>query len=540
MQNTTIKSIFILSLFLACNASHAQMIQNLLIGNAKAVSLGNAVTADPPGIDSINFNPAGLTRLKGRQYEIKFVAADFSLTGEFQLNSQETKDRYEELGQVDPLANTTSDMGDFAVYLPFVGHTAIPVAAFPLGGVSYNRKGSKFTFANNVYAPMAFGMTRKDDDPGTVYGKELSISRITFFAPSFGYQLTDRISIGLSVGFSYTGLGLDLPFRAPNILIQELGIATDQICGRAGEVRYTLNIPGLNVCAGKLNSFDTLLDLTAEIDKPVALTYNLGFLWDITDWLTVGALYQSGGNDALKGDIALALTPPVNALLTGIAESQILGSDTLLNTIVRETLDIPEDGVIKSTGHINFPSPKHIALGVSLQALPRLKVNIDVKWTETSSWKSLEFVVDDVPGVLILLDILGLENVTPTGFDFPRDYIDTVNWGFGFEYKYSQKLDLRLGYEPRKTGIPDNRRDFLIPFGDMNIVSVGFSYTISKTRSFDFAIFQLKYEAFLETGSTNTGNDTRNQNIIYNPTAGLDTQMEISATIIEMSYRKRY
>ena len=186
-------------LILACSQSHGQLFQNLLIGNAKAISLGNAVTADPPGIDSIHFNPAGLVRLKGRQVEIKFLAGDISLTGEFQLNSQATKDKNTAGGFFDPVADQTSNIDKFAIYLPGGGHTSLPVLAAPLAGVSFNRQGSKFTFANSVYAPMIFGITRKDDDPGVVYGKEFSISRITYFSPSVGYELTNRVSIGALV-----------------------------------------------------------------------------------------------------------------------------------------------------------------------------------------------------------------------------------------------------------------------------------------------------------------------------------------------------
>ena len=48
--------------------ANAELLQNLFIDN-KAMSLGNAVTADPTGIMDIHFNPAGLTTLDGRQFQ---------------------------------------------------------------------------------------------------------------------------------------------------------------------------------------------------------------------------------------------------------------------------------------------------------------------------------------------------------------------------------------------------------------------------------------------------------------------------------------
>src|SRR3954469_16903150 len=42
--------------------AHAGVTDNVAV-NPVAMSLGNAVTADPPGLDSIHFNPAGLSKV---------------------------------------------------------------------------------------------------------------------------------------------------------------------------------------------------------------------------------------------------------------------------------------------------------------------------------------------------------------------------------------------------------------------------------------------------------------------------------------------
>ena len=52
--------------------SHSQLGQSMLI-DPKALSLGNAVTADPPGMASIHYNPAGLTKLDGRQIGVTML-----------------------------------------------------------------------------------------------------------------------------------------------------------------------------------------------------------------------------------------------------------------------------------------------------------------------------------------------------------------------------------------------------------------------------------------------------------------------------------
>ena len=79
MANKTIKMtrlwrhnmrILLLVALLVPSLAKAELVQNLFI-DTKAMSLGNAVTADPTGIMDIHFNPAGLTKLEGRQVQVQ-------------------------------------------------------------------------------------------------------------------------------------------------------------------------------------------------------------------------------------------------------------------------------------------------------------------------------------------------------------------------------------------------------------------------------------------------------------------------------------
>ncbi|MBV1919314.1 MAG: hypothetical protein KUG73_01425, partial [Pseudomonadales bacterium] len=74
MQGANILFVGVIGLF-TTTIANAQLTQNITIGNSKALGLGHAVTADPPGIDSIHFNPAGLAKIKGRQRQVKLIAA---------------------------------------------------------------------------------------------------------------------------------------------------------------------------------------------------------------------------------------------------------------------------------------------------------------------------------------------------------------------------------------------------------------------------------------------------------------------------------
>src|SRR5690554_7519346 len=66
---------------LSCGAQ-AQMTQNLTL-HPKALALGNAVTADPPGVMAIHYNPAGLTKLDGRQLEVNLLSIYLDIDADF-------------------------------------------------------------------------------------------------------------------------------------------------------------------------------------------------------------------------------------------------------------------------------------------------------------------------------------------------------------------------------------------------------------------------------------------------------------------------
>ena len=102
------KGIGVVALIFCCfsaSNSWAVLMENLAIGNPKALALANAVTASPPGIESIHFNPAGLSRVQGRQQSINVIYGDFGVTLDF---GKRTKTRQALLDQAESLG---SDLG---------------------------------------------------------------------------------------------------------------------------------------------------------------------------------------------------------------------------------------------------------------------------------------------------------------------------------------------------------------------------------------------------------------------------------------------
>ncbi|MCG8670636.1 MAG: outer membrane protein transport protein [Pseudomonadales bacterium] len=511
--------------------ANAQMGQNLLIGNAKAVSLGNAVTADPPGIDSIHFNPAGLARIKGTKMLLKLVVGDADVRGEFYSN-----DEYEQLladaNLEDPMANSESEIENFAVYLPGMGLTKVPVLAAPLGGASYNPPGSNLTFGTAAYAPLMLGYTRSDDDIGRFYGREMGMARITFLSPTIGWQVSDSLAIGMGIGFSYMGVGLDLDYRAANQLIGALNSATNDICF-GDDNGFVWEGVSIDLCGGEVSPFDTLFTLQVELEKTISTTFNLGFLWEPTPWLTLGMVYQSEAKDRLEGDIRVIMDDGIVNLLNAIADS-----NPLLAAVVEATGATDNGGVIESSGYIDITLPQHLAVGMSLQLLPDLKINVDYKWTETSVWEAFDFRLDE--SLPVLATIQFIEGVEPDALVIPRGYEDAANFAFGLEYQYSDSLALRMGYEPRNSGIPDDKLDFLIPLGDFDLYGIGFSYRMDRDTIIDVAFAYGKSDQYIPAGSSSNGNSNRLDNFVYNPSAGLDVRSMTEFSILEFSYEAAF
>ena len=150
------------------------IVENLTVGNAKALSLANAVTADPPGIDSIHFNPAGLVHLDGRQMNIKLFVAAMDFEIEFGGHDSRTQQALDDYGYVDEASYSTSETSTIGIKVPFndgVKKWPLPFLVMPLGGASYSPPGSDVTYATAVYTPMAAGYIRESDDPGRFMGE---------------------------------------------------------------------------------------------------------------------------------------------------------------------------------------------------------------------------------------------------------------------------------------------------------------------------------------------------------------------------------
>ncbi len=322
-------------------SSHAQLAQNMSV-DLRSLSLGNAVTADPPGINAIHFNPAGLTKINGLQLDIQLMMADFAIEADLSA----PKD-FEVFGYSDdpivcndpvndePLCSefktAHTKVDGVALYLPILDKIVKlppgPVSA-PTAGIAYKPPGSKFTYANAFYAPMIAGYYRDQDDPGVYMGRKVALERITYLSPSVAYKINDELSVGLSIGMSYQAIALDTDFRAPNPLVGVFRLFDEEICGPfREEANLVTDLLLFGICNAQesLGPFKKAANLDVSLQQTLSPTYNLGVLWEPNEKFAWGMVYQSADKMRLKGKYKVTYANGARSLINDGLQSSVTG-----------------------------------------------------------------------------------------------------------------------------------------------------------------------------------------------------------------------
>ncbi|OUS31506.1 hypothetical protein A9Q99_02755 [Gammaproteobacteria bacterium 45_16_T64] len=443
---------------------YGAIVENLTIGNAKALALANAVTADPPGVDSIHFNPAGLALMKGRQRNLKLLAARLTFEVEFGEYTQEYQDTLDALELEDDVPNSSSSTSILAIKIPGQDKPEkwpLPFLIAPLGGAIYNPPGTNVTFGTAVYTPLAAGYVRDEDDPATYMGEVLAISRITYLSPSIGVALSDEWLVGASLGLSYFGLGGNTRLRVPHSLVGLAYLLSKQF------TEQNLCVPGvIELCDGELTPVTEAARLEFYAEDTLSFSVNFGVLWKPTPWFSWGAVYQSESENDMKGSYQITYSDAWSSFFGDVYNSS-------LGQGVNFLLPLPTGRQVeKGVAKISLKTPAHFATGVSVQLTPRWKVNVDAKWTDWAVWGG---IVIEFDRPLDFLKIAGpiSDYATEDVLTIPRHYESTWNWAYGVEYQWNDALALRFGYEPRTSSIPEDKRDVLLPVGDADFYTAG-------------------------------------------------------------------
>jgi long-subunit fatty acid transport protein len=535
------------------STSHAQLGQNLSV-DMKALSMGNAVTADPPGINSIHFNPAGLSRIDGLQTDLQGIIAHFDIGREWTAPEGYGVFGYSD----DPLvcnddeANPSSLCTDYkgtvegdveypTLYVPVLKKMVdlgkgMPIAA-PTFGVAYRPPGSKVTYATAMYAPMIAGFGAEDGNPGNYMGQQVALERITYLSPSAAYQVNDELSLGASIGMSYQAVALNTDMRAPNDLVGVLRLIDEDVCApfkENGNSVGDLLLFGMCNAEESLGPFDKLAKLELAVEQTLTPSYNLGLLWEPTDNFGLGLVYQSESKMQLKGKFHITngqgaqdLTNALNTSVTGQILSAILGFPSYVPPT--------ESGL--ATIDLNYP--QHFQAGIKYKILPDVQVNVDVGWTDWDEWESLDIQFDRSLSVLQVAKLLS-NNITPNSISMPIGFQSSWNWGVGVQYDATDRLQLRLGYEPRTSAIPDDKRNPMVPINNAQLFGMGLTYKFDPDTDIDLTYAHLRSRDQIPANTSSMANETGVGNILYNPYAGLDISTNTKVNLAGIVYRTRW
>lgn len=495
----------------------------------RSISLGNAVTAHPPGIFSLHYNPAGLTQIKGKELEVGAMVPSFGVTQHW----EKPPNYVSFFGQGnDPVAGDSSTSMGMAANLPFNG-PASNILAAPYSGMAYHPAGKKWTVGFAIYSPMAVGL--ENPSGPAVYGAQMLYLQRMVLSPGVGYKLTDTLSVGVSMGLGFGAMGVRMQMRAPNDLVALTGLLGD--ITRDLDSSLTLGLIPFPLFGGGMYAFDDMGRMTADnLQDNFSPSYNVGILWEPKEWFAAGLCYQSEAKMHLSGHFQLEYSEKFQKMMDWMVANDFI-------RIFTEALDLPtEGGLVEQSGRasVDFTMPRHVQGGIMVRPFKRLKLMCDAQWTQWSIYKCDVFQFDQDIQMLKLAKLLGYPHGNRT-IVFERFMKDTVHLSYGMEFDATKWLKIRLGYEDRPTSVREEYRDAMMVLPDMKIISGGIGVYVSRNADIDVAVGLIKGEDIAmryEEGAISSNMNTREMTaLIYNPYANLNYYQETSGIFVSVGLR---
>lgn len=504
----------ILMFLLGAGTARAEMMEDITVLSPKALAMANAVVADPPGTDSIHFNPAGLARLTGSIQQL--TLATFNLKSRYSTGAQQVdpaaKALYESLTQqpypADPYANQKGETGAAMALIPGGSTEKIAVPIIPLGGFALRNPDSGVVLATAVYSPMMVGFTRAENDVGRFQGTETAISRITYFSPTVAIPLTDELAVGAGINFNYQGIALSMETRSPQVSPVILGAF-------AGILTGDPLAPA---------PYDDLAKLSVMVQDYLSVGFNVGVLWSPQPWLSFGLAYRSSAKSNLKGDFTI----------------RYYESMQHLTSTLRPVLPMLE-GAAEETGKVSMElnTPQHLALGTSVKLTPRFKLNLDLQKSFYKAWDAFTFEFSQPIDYLVFGSNFD-SDAKSDSLSLRRNYKNALSWSIGGEYEWSDTLSLRAGYQRRTSAIPDDALDLTMPISDADFYGIGFAYINDEQTRFDVGLGYLVSTFDIDYGQSANANGENPFDLVYNPYVFLPIRNTTRAFLLSMSYTRPF
>lgn len=435
-------------------ASGFAIIENSASGMGNSFAGGAAIADDA---STVWFNPAGMSLLDSEMLvaaHIIFPTADFTDNGSTTAAA---------LGAttLDPSNTDRTGSG---------GRNALVPNFYWINKVTENLR-----LGFGLNAPFGLATEYDDDWVGRYHGVLSDVQTLNL-NPSISYKVGS-----FSMGFGINAQYLDVTLTSAI----DLGSACVGAEG-AGQL-----VPGTCAAVGATpQGADGFADLTAD---NWAYSFNVGFLYEISDDARVGLAYRSGVDHDVDGNADF--TVPGNL-------SFLTSSGNFTDTTLTASVSLPS---ITSLSYF-----QNISEQFSLM--------LDYSITSWSDFEELRIEYDSVQA----------DTVTTENWD------DSTRISLGLNYKSSAKWVYRFGLAQDETPVPsDERRTVRIPGNDRTWISVGATHQIDKERSFSVGFAHL----FIDSADINNTYEAASAPVLEHTLKGsYDASVDILSAQFSWNY----
>jgi long-subunit fatty acid transport protein len=435
--------------------------------DTKAISLANNVTADPPGIASIHYNPAGLSLMgNGTFISMGLVGGVMKKSGKFEADSTHVGFHDFQGNNIeDPLAGKEGNISTGVTYLPLMDDTIEGPMAGPIFGISHRTPGSKWTFGYTAYPQYAGGWKYGADDPSVYGARSVYMQHLVYAAPAVSYRINNNLSIGATVGLGQTAMGVTMEMRAPNEIVNITKILGDATKDMSNPI-LDLTVP-MPLFGGGIGVYDTIGTVEFNMRDDFSPSYILGTLWEPFDWISFGLCYQSAIKSHMSGTFSFQYSEDWQRMVAWSGSTAVMQIASII-------FDLPYNVEEKQTGTVtaDLAFPQIINFGINLKPTKRLSLLGELHWAEWSSIKEDNIRFDQKIQLLQLSKFMGYSE-GPYNMKMTRKFNDTLNWGVGAEYQLLDWLQLRAGYENRKTSTVERYYDLLYALPSVDYFGAG-------------------------------------------------------------------
>lgn len=369
--------------------------------SAKQEGMAHVGTGLKLGAESMIFNPAGMA----------FMDKSLDLTAKVSIIKSNVKATVN--GKEYETSNDPST--------PFAINAAFSIYDNLKAGITIN-------------TPYGSGMDWSNNWAGSMLNQSVKLS-IFNVQPTVSYRILPNLSVGAGMMITWGNVDLNKGLVDPATLDKAFALNT-QANGPAPEA------------FGETAPASVNLKGNAEI----ALGYNVGIMWDITDQITVGASYRSKMDMKVKsGDAKLTYA---NAL-----------AENALGTLV---------GLNGANFKASMPAVSILSFGISYRPIEKLTIAFDAQMTGWSAYDKLNIEFLD-------------DKLTKFNQNITKNYSDSWAYRLGAQYALTNRFDLRAGCYIDTTPVDDNHYNPETPGMTRVCPSVGFSFRPIERVSIDLA-----------------------------------------------------